>query len=84
MAVRKSFELIVFSNVTRYIYPEREQTRFCLNTGEREIESNAPETQRLHGESAVKPCRQSWLTRLREESGEATAMRRRGGWGLTF
>lgn len=61
MAVRKNFKLIVFSNVTHYIYPEREQTRFCLNTGEPEIESNAPEKQRLRGEGRVKSAVQAEL-----------------------
>lgn len=57
--MRKTFELIVFSNVTRYIYPEREQTRFCLNIGELEIESKAPETQRLRGEGGEKSAVQA-------------------------
>lgn len=55
----------MFANVTHYIYPEREQTRFCLNTEEREIGSTVPETQRLHRESKVKHAGwQTWLTRL--------------------
>lgn len=51
----------MFSNVTRYIYPEREQTRFYLNIGELEIESKAPETQRLRGEGGEKSAVQAEL-----------------------